>query len=149
MRLQSLLCHRSAASSPNADAALQVNTSSDRLQVGRINATADAAKMVKVESIGDFSNERLVADSMGSLIDIGFNSQFSDDSVSLSVCSGSPQPASGILINLDSVKYSLLWIWRRYLVISHVISLQVASVRAAWCGNIIAARFYFITPRRA
>ncbi len=117
--------------------ALNVHFASNRLQVIRIYATSNTASMVQLQTGWDltfckFERNDVSGSAMGA--------RYGNLSVSLGSDVPSPKPASGIRFWTDEAHQSINdW----YSGLCHVISFQIASVRAAQCFSIDAAHSYY------
>jgi hypothetical protein len=89
---------------PNINPALQVFASRNWLQMGWINAMADPAEMIKVQTFRDRSDDGFVRDAMCQLrnaVRLVFRPD-ADPGVSMQVNSFGPEPASRLRVNLNA-----------------------------------------------
>jgi hypothetical protein len=130
---------RSSAGSDNAETASQVFSLSNGLQMIRIDAASNATEMIDLKIFGDPFNEQFVRNAMS--LD---RSHFAVDiylTIAAAINGRCPEPASRIRLWGNICKESINQ--QCYPLDSHVISFQIAEVRAAQCGNTVAAQSSF------
>lgn len=130
-----------------SNSAPQIFATSDRLQMGWIDATSHAAEMIEVQTFWNWTNKNLVRDAMGrsqAIRSLGFVSDIkSAVSISVSVRS-CEQPASGIRIRRN-VPHEAVNQGYASIAFSHVTPFKSHRSGLLVSGQDVAARSYF-TP---
>lgn len=86
-----------AASIPNADTALQINTSRDWFQMRGIDAAMDPAQMIEVESFWNWTNKQRVGNAMSQPRNEGtVSALYCESCVTSLICFPQPKPATAV-----------------------------------------------------